>query len=83
MATMFLSKYALSGGIEEVEIAPSPSGVANGDRVKPSGMHSYFKVGDEIHFTRADAVKRANADWIRKIESLEKQISKLKELLFS
>jgi len=59
-----------------------PLGIMTGDRVKPVGKHSHFKVGAEIHFSRDDAAKKANADRIKRIKSLEKQISKLKGLKF-
>lgn len=83
MAIMFLSKYALTEGIKEVEVDPMPSGKRRYVIVETMGITFCFNVGDDIHFLHDDAVKKANMDRIEQIKSLENQIVKLKALTFT
>lgn len=79
---VWISKYALSGGITEHDCEP-PEGE---DRyVRPGApFMSYvsFKLGAEAHETREEAVKAAHAARVKKIASLHKQIAKLEKMTF-
>ena len=80
MSKVWISKYALTQGIYEMEI----------DHMSEDGRAVYGKAwteayhgeGREWHRTKEDAVKRAEEMRIRKIKSLEKQIEKIKSLKF-
>lgn len=78
---VFITKYALSTGIQEVEAEP----------FRDSGMvwwkeggweQSAHGEGREWHRTIESAINKACDMRIRKIASLEKQIEKLRKLEF-
>lgn len=72
----FITKYALTSGIKEIEGRIS--------RVSPkmfvSGYGSYH--ANEWHIYRASAIARAEEMRVSKIASLKKQIAKLEKLKF-
>jgi len=72
---MFLSKYALSDGITEHSVERNVD-----DYVRLDGFASFnlFKVGRDVHHTREEAAKAANAMRIKRIKSLEKQLAELR-----
>jgi len=78
MSTYYLSKYALSDGIQALE------GEANENGVKLAGMVSWYRftLGKEVHETREAAVKAAEAMRIKKIVALRKQIERLEAMSF-
>lgn len=78
MNTMYLSKYALSVGVKEVEVNSD----LDGDRVRPEGYCDYYKIGRDIHHDRADAVAAAKVMAAKRIVSLRKQIAKLEAMKF-
>jgi hypothetical protein len=75
--TAYISMYALSGGIQEVEVEDcfhiSPTMVSG-----PS--QCYHK--DQWHRTKEEAIARAEGMRKRKIASLEKSIEKMRKLKF-
>lgn len=77
---VFVTKYALSSGIQQVEVRPRSGGemyVYSADR-----FSQQFVMGKNAFETFPEAVARAEADRKRKIASLRAQISKLEELTF-
>lgn len=79
MTKVFITKYALTKGIYEVEVNTT----RNKDRVLVSDSYypQYF-YGNEFHLTMEEAKKDAEKRRLEKIQSLEKQIEKLKNLKF-
>jgi hypothetical protein len=80
-ARMFLVKYALSEGIEEVTLNEGCS--TRDDYVYLVGRSFWsFKVGRDIFAERTDAEKAADALRLKKVESLKKQIKRLEAMRF-
>jgi predicted sulfurtransferase len=77
--TVWLSKYALSGGIAEYQ-AEIRDGMAYPG--KPFMSCTSFKMGVDAHNTREAAVMAAEAAAKKKIASLRKQIAKLETTAF-
>lgn len=78
MKVMWSCKYALSEGVEEIEVC-----------VKPESGYAYtrpywrgYKIGQDIFATKQEALQAAQALRDKKINSLKKQISKLENLTF-
>lgn len=80
-AKVFLTKYALSSGIEEVELIREFK-VDNMKFVYVKDKHGSYKIGSEAFFSKEDAIKQAEKMRLKKIESLKKQIKKLESLKF-
>ena len=77
---LWKSKYALTGGIEEV-IACDDQGDDGYIRLKDNAWN-LFVVGRDVHATREEAAVAAEAMRKKKIASLQKQIKKLEALTF-
>lgn len=78
---IYITKYALSEGILEKEARIRDYG--NGHlRAFVNGHYSSYGIGSEAFFTKEDALKNAEKRRLKKIESLKKQIEKLKVLRF-
>ena len=79
----FVTKYALTSGILEVEAAVCDK--VDSDTIKarayPYVLPTYFHKGDWF-ITREDAVAKAKKMRLNKIKSLKKQIEKLEKLKF-
>lgn len=75
---VYITKYALSKGIMEVEAGSLPSG---GVEVSNANMHHYF-YGNDWHMSKLQAIERACDMRNKKILSLQKQIHKLQNLNF-
>lgn len=75
---VFITKYALSRGIEEKEVEDcfniNPTMVS-------SGGNNYYK-GGEWFITRQYAIADAEKRRLKKISSLQKQIAKLEKMKF-
>lgn len=76
---MWISKYALTAGIEKADGKVSDSGYFH----KSSGYWTGFKVGRDAHATLEDANAAAEAARVKKIKSLKKQIEALEKLQFT
>jgi hypothetical protein len=80
---VFITKYALTNGIEEVEMDVS---LNDGNfKKKCYGKYNGFSQGfynDDFHLTKEEALKDAEERRKKKIESLKKQITKLERLSF-
>ncbi len=81
MSTVFVTQYALSGGIKEYELVNVDGGMAVVNSEGGLNGKQYFH-GEGWHCTRAAAVERAEEMRLAKIASLRKQISKLEKLRF-
>ncbi len=77
---VWISKYALSGGIKEHEAE-----VRNGSAYPGAPFMSFtgFVLGKDAHFTKAEAVAVAEQMRKKKIASLKRQLGKLEKLQFN
>jgi len=76
---VWITKYALTGGISCIEGAPSPH---YPELFRPTKGMSYF-LTNEWHTTEATAIAKAEQMRIAKIASLQKQIAKLEKMTFT
>jgi len=77
---VWISKYALTKGIYELEVKRCVNSIRDKDE---SDMVSYFHgEGKEWHLTKESAIVRAEEMKLRKIESVKKQLNKLEKLKF-
>lgn len=81
--TFWMTKYALSGGIQEVrgEIHIADERYAT-IRMPGSQFPSGYKIGTDVFYTEAEAISNAEERRKLKILSLKKQIAKLEKLKF-
>jgi hypothetical protein len=77
MAKYWLSKYALSKGIFEIEGEEGRYGIR-----QVGSFHSLFRLGRDVHIERSDALKAAETMRVRKIASVKKQLSRLEKMSF-
>lgn len=81
MAKVFITKYALTEGIKEIETDIRKNEVGNYEYVF-YGNHYFFYIGKDAFTDKSEALKKAEEMKIRKIASLRKQIEKLEKLSF-
>lgn len=81
MAKVFITKYALTEGIKEIETDIRRNEVGNYKYVL-YGNYSCFYIGKDAFTDKSEALKKAEEMKIRKIASLRKQIEKLEKLSF-
>lgn len=75
--TAWITKYALTKGIQEVE------GKTDGDGYLSYGKYDYnHAFRKEWYRTREAAIKRAEEMRLKKIASLKKQLKKLEKMRF-
>lgn len=74
---MYITKYALSGGVEHLECEQR-----DGGWVLPAGYSWTMLVGRDAHATIEAAEARFNEMRAAKAKSLEKQLAKLRALKF-
>ena len=82
----YVSKYALTGGVSEVEgeIVTGRSGTKYFKRAgKRYTNHQLLTVGKDVHETREAAVEAAEFLRARKLASLRKQIAKIESISFA
>ena len=79
MKTYWISKYALSDGIEEVQTDDEPS---EHGYLSVRARFTSFKLGKDIHESLSQAITEAYNKRLRKIASLRKSIAKLEKLSF-
>ena len=80
---VYITKYALTKGIEEKEVEICSD--IDENMVKVIGVRfseCYFGEGNQWHRTLQSAIKRAEEMRIKKINSLKKQITKLENMKF-
>lgn len=76
--TVYLSKYALTSGIEKYEA----NGTCGDDYVRIHDAWNLMKMGRDCFKSFAEAQKDAEKRRIKKIASLKKSITKLEKLTF-
>jgi len=76
MKKMWFTKYAFSGGVQELEVKPS----MYAGYFKPNGSAVSYKAGKHLHEIKELAEKAVESERVKKIKSLEKQIARLKDL---
>lgn len=81
MAKVFITKYALTEGIKEIETDIIRSRFENEEYVIDDS-YSYFRIGTNAFTDKSEALKKAEEMKIRKIASLRKQMEKLEKLSF-
>lgn len=74
---VFVTKYALSSGIQEVEGDTTPHGYFN-----PHGRYGLYSKGEWFE-SKQDAIENAEERRIKKLQSLDKQVKKISALKFS
>ena len=82
----YVSKYALTGGVSEVEgaIVTGRSGTKYFKRVgQRYTHHQLLTVGKDVHETREAAVEAAESLRVRKLASLRRQIAKIESISFA
>lgn len=80
---VFITKYALTTGIQEVEAYKSHTAGSMLYRPDPKyPYHTVYLGTGEWHLNKQDAIKAAEAQRAKKIASLKKQIEKLQKLNF-
>ena len=78
----WISKYALSTGIKEIDVEWDPDFPTMLTDRSGSLAQNYHGEGRDWHRTRDGAVRIAREMRLKKIASLQKQISKLEKLRF-
>ena len=83
---IWISKYALTGGVTEHECHAYAKDVDFGNNVyvypgKPNSFTG-FLLGRDAHTTQAAAFSAAEAQRKKKLASLHKQIAKLEKMVF-
>lgn len=81
----FITKYALTKGIQEVDDAELSScmGTSGMISVKSLGLSYFHGEGKDWHKTIISAQNRANSMRVKKIYALKRSIAKLEALDFS
>lgn len=81
MAKVFITKYALTVGIKEIETDIIRGRFENREYVIDDS-YSYFRIGENAFTDKSEALKKAEEMRQNKIASLRKQIEKLEKLSF-
>ena len=80
--TAYVTKYALTAGVQEILVEDcfdtSPTMVKD---LREGAIHNYYHNGD-WHRSRDEAVKRAEKMRAKKLASLQKQIDRIRKLVF-
>jgi len=80
---VWITKYALTQGIFEVEVEfPPYNEDKNYVKVVKNQGEGYYGEGKDWHRDKESAIKRAEEMKMRKITNVEKQLEKLKEMKF-
>jgi hypothetical protein len=80
--TAFITKYALTSGIEEMQVRHARTCSSMVSKVGARYTTHFHGEGREWHRTRESAVTRAEEMRKRKIASLKKSIEKIEKLEF-
>ena len=83
MAKVFITKYALTSGIKEMELEIVKSNFSNSQDYVREGSWTFFYIGKDVFLDKSEAVKTAEKMRKKKIASLRKQIEKLEKLSFN
>lgn len=83
MATVYITRYALTEGITEHDVPASDIRDGSVYPGKPFASYTSFELGKDAFLERADAVAAALALRDRKLRSLRKQIKAIEGLSFT
>jgi len=81
MTTVYITKWALSSGIQIMETDSDINDKMISVKIGDSGYPTYFH-GRDWHTTPLDAITRAEAMRAKKIDSLRKSLTKMEALTF-
>lgn len=81
MAAIYITRYALTAGIQKVDATLHDDGTTASYKVEGHWITAYVH-GKDFWLTEGDAKKRANEMVAKKIASVEKQLVKLRKLTF-
>lgn len=76
----WISKYALTMGIYEIEAPVSEHG--DDRRYASGGRSGFFRIGRDAHELREDAVAATEKKRTAKLASIQKQVARIKALNF-
>lgn len=79
---VWITKYALTSGIEEMEAEYNPQFPQTVSRTGGSTWDYFHSEGKNWHRTKEGAIARAEAMRFKKIASLNKSLRKLEKLKF-
>lgn len=82
----WITRYALSGGIQEIdelELAACDSKRSYASGLDSDGQRHFHLIGTDAHYTKEDAIKRAESMRLKKIASVKKTLAKLEAMRFS
>ena len=82
MAKVFITKYALTAGIKEMEGEIFKSTYADNQYYVRDRSYMFYYIGKDAFLDKSDALKKAEEMRKKKIASLKKQISKLEKMTF-
>lgn len=80
--TVFISKFALSRGIETAKVRHRFDNADGKTSVKVTGLQGYYLLGRDVHLTLAEATVRAEVMRAAKLKSLGKQTEKFSNMKF-
>ncbi len=83
MAKVFITRYALTSGIREIEADIHKSTFIDQDGYVKDGSFSFHYIGRDAFTEKSEALKKAEDMRKKKIASLRKQIDKLEKLSFN
>ena len=81
MAKVFITRYALTSGIKEVETEIHKSNFK--DSSVRDSAYSFYYIGKDAFLDKSEALNKAEGMRKKKIASLRKQIEKLEKLSFN
>lgn len=83
MAKVFITKYALTSGIKEVETKIHKSTFKDYSYYVRDSAYSFHYIGKDAFLDKSEALNKAEDMRKKKIASLRKQIEKLEKLSFN
>lgn len=83
MAKVFITKYALTSGIKEVETEIHKSTFKDYPNYIRDSAYSFHYIGKDAFLNKSEALQKAENMRKKKIASLRKQIEKLEKLSFN
>ena len=83
MAKVFITRYALTSGIKEVETEIHKSTFKDYPNCVRDSTFSFYYIGKDAFLDKSEALNKAEDMRKKKIASLRKQIEKLEKLSFN
>ena len=83
MAKVFITKYALTSGIKEVETEIHKSTFKDCPNYVRDSAYSFHYIGKDAFLNKSEALQKAENMRKKKIASLRKQIEKFEKLSFN